>query len=176
MERRLLPAEGADELPSVGGGREEGGLRFPLLVLHHFFPPFSLNTICVRLWGNIHVHALAAHQLDNDLTTANDSHPNGKIVPRASPPKKKTQPLFLTIDHRTQLRRTVGPWSPQQCHSEACLITNINDSYVSGSAEIEARGLRAQGKPASSSNEARGKVRERKARRTAEDANQELHK
>lgn len=54
------------------------------------------------------MHALAARQLDNDLTTANDSHPNGKIVPRASPPQKKnTAPVS---HHRSSYTTPTHSW------------------------------------------------------------------
>lgn len=48
---------------------------------------------------------------------------------------------FLTIDHCTKLRRTVGPRSPQQHHSQACLIMNKNDSCDEGLVKSKVSGL-----------------------------------
>ncbi len=81
---------------------------------------------------------LAAHQLDNGRTLSHYFHLNLKIVQER--PLQKNTTLFLTIDHCAELKRTVGPWSPQQCHSEACLIMNKNDSCV-GLVKSEAPGL-----------------------------------
>lgn len=37
---------------------------------------------------------------------------------------QKTQPHFFSSIICAELKQTVGPWSPQQCHSGACLIMN----------------------------------------------------
>lgn len=48
------PAEGADELLSLGGGREEGGVMFPLLVLHHSPHSLKCKRDCREIFLYVH--------------------------------------------------------------------------------------------------------------------------
>lgn len=54
LKRCFPPAEGADELLSLGGGREEGGVMFPLLVLHHSPHSLKCKRDCREIFLYVH--------------------------------------------------------------------------------------------------------------------------